>query len=363
MIFYKYIFKEVVKTEIVVTLILFIVFFSQSLIKFISHGIIGELPAHIVLELALYSVPKISTILIPLSFFISILLTLGRICSDSEMVVLRSIGVSPSKIMYIMLVVATMTALFCAYIVLYISPKALKAQSDLMQEAKTNITFLPIESGRFVNFSNRFDIYIEEVSSDNKEKKISKVYVMQDTFSKNSSLIIAKEGYLKSDEKGVVWLYLNDGERYEGPLFDGTYREAGFKEFRAPIMSTSKIDDDSDIATLSTLELLKSNNLEAQALAQWRIAPIFAIFILTFIAVPLSMVNPRQGRFAKLLPAISLFASYYMLLISINNLLNRAAFPLYPGLYIVPLLFALCVAIPLNLPKKYVHKLSRNKKR
>ena len=61
------------------------------------------------------------------------------------------------------------------------------------------------------------------------------------------------------------------------------------------------------------------------------------------------MINPRQGRFARLGPAILLFVCYYLALLSFRNLLNSGTIPLYPGMYLVPLLFIILVAIPLNL--------------
>ena len=43
----------------------------------------------------------------------------------------------------------------------------------------------------------------------------------------------------------------------------------------------------------------------------------------TLMAVPLSRVNPRQGRFLKLLPAILLYMAYLTLLISARGSLEK----------------------------------------
>lgn len=108
------------------------------------------------------------------------------------------------------------------------------------------------------------------------------------------------------------------------------------------------------MAATPTGELLASASLRDQVEAQWRIAPVLSVFVLVMIAVPLSMVNPRQGRFARLMPAILIYASYYMFIFSVRNLVNSGRFPLYPGLYIVPVVFLIFVAIPLNLPRYLV---------
>ena len=70
-------------------------------------------------------------------------------------------------------------------------------------------------------------------------------------------------------------------------------------------------------------------------------------FIMTMVAVPLGLINPRQGRFARLGPAILLYISYYMLILGFRNMMNSGIMWMYPGLYSVPLIFLLFVALPL----------------
>jgi lipopolysaccharide export system permease protein len=47
------------------------------------------------------------------------------------------------------------------------------------------------------------------------------------------------------------------------------------------------------------------------------------VFVVTLLAVPLSRVNPRQGRFLKLLPAILLYMAYLTMLISVRGALEK----------------------------------------
>ena len=72
---------------------------------------------------------------------------------------------------------------------------------------------------------------------------------------------------------------------------------------------------------------------EYSATIQWRIAFPLACIILTFIAVPLSVVNPRQGKFAKMLPALMLFLGYFLLLTSMRSGVERQALPSGIGLW------------------------------
>ena len=65
------------------------------------------------------------------------------------------------------------------------------------------------------------------------------------------------------------------------------------------------------------------------------------VFIITLMAVPLSRVNPRQGRFLKLLPAILLYMTYLGLLVAARSALDKGRIPPYLGLWGVHLLFLL----------------------
>jgi len=70
-----------------------------------------------------------------------------------------------------------------------------------------------------------------------------------------------------------------------------------------------------------------------RATIQWRIAFPLACIILIFIAVPLSVVNPRQGKFAKMLPALMLFLGYLLLLTSMRSAIEKNAIPSIVGLW------------------------------
>ena len=69
-----------------------------------------------------------------------------------------------------------------------------------------------------------------------------------------------------------------------------------------------------EVFTLATADLIESNLPTHIAELQWRLSMIFLVPILSLIAIPMSRVNPRQGRYAKLIPAILLYSSYFILL-------------------------------------------------
>ena len=355
MIIYKYIFKEILKVQAATTVILLVVFLCQSTIKFIGRATSGRVPVDIVSSLVLYSVPPIIFIMLPLTLFIAVLVAIGRLSSDSEMVVLRSAGFSGHDIVKIALFLALITSIATGINSLYIMPQAAFNQKALMADAETNPQYLPIESGRFSSFGNNV-VYVQNVEDESKNKSLGNVIVISSTF--GSELVaISNSGNISFDKNQVQWLHLKNGNSYQGPMDDGTYRVTSFRELAIPVQVKPEEDFyDKSVSGMSTLDLLKSDDRACKVEFQWRLAPI-----LTLVAVPLSMTNPRQGRFSRLGPALAIYVSYYLFLLAIYNLLNSREYSLIPGLYIVPIFFTLFVVIPLNFGNRFRTSKKRRK--
>lgn len=358
----KYIFKELLKSQLVVLLVLIAIFAGQSVVRLMSEAVVSGLPPRLILLFLAYSLPDFLVYLMPLTLYIAIIITLGRICSDSEMVVMRSVGYSPARITIVTLVLGIFSSLAVGYVSTVLTYKAANARNTLEQQAANDPEFLPIESGRFVNFGP-FNIYVENVKNKSAEEKdVSNIYVIES--GENQSITVAKEGHIIIDEDGLRWLELSDGRRYENPP-DGTFRQGEFSSFKAPVSGniTDETRERRTIARTSTTDLLaNAKSIGELVEIQWRFAPVLATLVLCIVAVPLSMVNPRQGRFARLMPAILIYLAYYLFLLSVRNLVQTETIGVYPGLYIIPVAFLFLVAIPLNLPKSHIKHIRHKKK-
>lgn len=360
----KYIFKEILKSQFVVLLVLVVAFAGQTAVKLMTEVAVGALPPRLIALFMFYSMPQFLTYLFPLTLYTAVIITLGRICSDSEMVVMKAVGYSSKRIMMVVLLLGALSASAVGYISLTLSAKASTAAYALEKQALTDPEFLPIESGRFVNFG-KYNVYVEDVNNNGRDDKdVSNIYVieMDGAGGPTTSITAADEGHIALDEDGVRWLELKNGRRYEY-MPDGTMRRARFEEFKAPVSAnvTEDVKMYRAITMMSTTELLNSDSRIANLEAQWRISPILTTLVVCLIAVPLSMVNPRQGRFARLAPAILIYLAYYLLLLSVRNFIKTENLGLYPGLYLVPVLFMICVALPLNMPKTYLKHIHQSK--
>lgn len=158
-------------------------------------------------------------------------------------------------------------------------------------------------------------------------------------------------------------LDLADGIRYEGVPTMLDYTVTDYENYQVLIGQRKVRQRHRDWDAVPTHKLLKESAPRAQAELQWRISMVLCIPLMTMIVVPLSSVNPRQGRFAKLFPAVLIYLAYFLAISAAKSALEEGDLPPEIGLWSVNIL-ALLVAIVLiswdSLPmRKLKYRLRR----
>jgi lipopolysaccharide export system permease protein len=130
------------------------------------------------------------------------------------------------------------------------------------------------------------------------------------------SVSFADSGEVNELSDGRQILTLFSGSRYESIPTQLDYMNTDFSEYDALIGQREVKPEEREIEAIPTLDLIGSSDLSSAAELQWRISLIICIPLLTIIVIPLSEVNPRQGRFAKMGPAILFYLAYFLLIIA-----------------------------------------------
>jgi len=127
-------------------------------------------------------------------------------------------------------------------------------------------------------------------------------------------------------------LVLEEGYRYEGIPGAADYFLMHFKEYSRWLQFKPR-----DIPLLrrtsSTNYLLHSPELGDKAEFQWRISTALSAIALALLAVPLSQVAPRQGRYARFFPAVIIFIIYVNLLSISKRWVEAGVLPAYVGVW------------------------------
>ena len=108
-----------------------------------------------------------------------------------------------------------------------------------------------------------------------------------------------------------------------------------------------------DVETLSTAELIGNDGRWHKSQLHWRLSLPILTLIVALLAVPLSKTEPRQGRFAKLVPAILLYLAYLVLLTNARNLVagDKAPVLLFWGIHLAFFALALFLLLPQRMKR------------
>ena len=199
-----------------------------------------------------------------------------------------------------------------AYNVLWLSPWSIQKQAAIVEDAKANPTMGALSSGQFMSTNNNnFVLFIDSI----KGNQINDVYLFQ-TAPKGQtkpSVVTAEKGELKALPNGDQILNLQNTQRVEGTSVLPDFRITHFDEYQAYLGHQETENTNDEVAELTLSQLIGLDSPSAKSELHWRITLILAVPLMALIAVPLSRVNPRQGRFAKILPALLLYLIYFLL--------------------------------------------------
>lgn len=339
-IVFRYLTRQILVNMVAVTTVLLLVLMSGRFIKYLAQAASGGIAASVLFPLMAYRIPGFLELILPLGLFIGILLAYGRMYLDSEMVVLHACGVSERQIFVQTMGAGLLMTLIVAVVSLWVAPWGMaKAQAIIKQQAQ-GTEFEMLVPGRFLALSNGKRItYTQSVSDD--KRHLHNVF-MAEPAEKGKPLVLisAESGEQHVDPKTRSrFLVLHNGARIEGNPGTLDYRVTTFGDYGLRLEGAKgasyKVYDD----TASSAQLLASADPADQAMLQWRISLALIVPIVTLLAVRMSRVNPRQGRFFHLLPSMLIYIAYLGSLIAARNAVSDGRIPVWMGIWWVHLLF------------------------
>src|SRR5690554_693466 len=321
------------------------IFVSQKFVRVLADASAGEIPSNIVMQLLGLNLPGLAALILPLSLFLGILLAHGRIYADNEMTVLHACGVSEWYVTRVTLVLATILGLITAALTLYLVPWSLEQEWLVEEKARSETGLSVIMPGRFQQASNqKAVIYVQGLTEDG---SLDEVFVAQSLRDEKdqvvgTSVVMADSGSVLAAASGAQTLVLNNGMRYAQSHLEKEYQVMQFDDYQLQIKEQEGSEYIRKLEAYSTLELMQESNPEAQAELQWRIAIPLAMPLLTLIAVPLSRVNPRQGKFARMAPALLIYLGYFLILMAARSAVADGAIHPAIGLWWIHVLLMIC---------------------
>jgi lipopolysaccharide export system permease protein len=336
LIIFRYLSRELFTSMAAVTGILLMILMSSRLIYQLTAAAAGKIPLEIVFFTLLLRLPSFLEMILPLSLFIAILLAYGRLYAESEMTVLTATGFSNGKLLGYTLLPAGVITVLVAFFSLYLSPLGAQKMEDLYRKQATMTEFELLVPGRFQSTDKGSRVtYTEGLSDDKSEMK--NVFIAD-----GNTILLAQTGTQKvNPDTGSRFLELHKGKR-----FDITPGKLDVEILDFDLYGVKIADEQAERRRIKkeaipTSELFGNDSKRHTSQLQWRFSLIIMVPICAMIAFPLSKVNPRQGRFARIFPAIILFMMYITLLISLRGMLSKGDISPAIGMWWVHVMYAL----------------------
>lgn len=335
MIIQRYLIREVVTSFVGVLLILFLILVSATLISTLAKAIGGEFSATTVLSVFIYqALAKISYI-IPLSFYISILLVFGKLSNDSEMTAILAGGVGPATLIKALALPAIAVTTIGLLFSLWLNPLMSERVLQILDEERGKTQLERYGSGRFHALKGGDELfYIGE----NIAGRHSFFSYRVDGFGRQLVVAAGIEEKQVGDKRQ---LHLQQGSIYKGEGEGGKYQMIQFDGYQRPLEKREVEPLNRGDDTRTSLELYHSELPEDIADLQWRTSIGLGVVVLALVAVPLGIGRAREGRYLTLFIGLMLYLVYSNLLISARSRIMHGEIPAWIGLWWVHLLFIL----------------------
>ena len=344
MIVFRYLSREVLTTIAAVSAVLLVIIMSGRFIKYLAQAAQGMLDPGVLLLIMGYRLPGFLQLILPLGLFLGILLAYGRLYLDSEMTVLSATGMSNRRLLGYSMAPAAIVAAMVAWLSLGLAPQGVAEVARIFNQQEAMTEFDTLVPGRFQAMKDGSRMtYTESLSED--RSQLSGVFITEKNFDRGRegdiTLLVAEQGRQVIHADGSRYLILENGYRYDGNPGQADYRVTRYETHGVLLPKPSVSAEIGEREAIPSRELIGSDDPRLQAELQWRLSIPLLVFVVTLLAVPLSRVNPRQGRFLKLLPAILLYMAYLALLIGARGQLDKGKIPMALGLWWVHALFLL----------------------
>ena len=344
MIFRKTLLRELLTVAAAAFFVLLGISLTTQLVRLLGQAATGSITSTAVAALLGFSSVNYLPVLLSLTLFIAVLMTLSRSYRDSEMVVWFSSGVGLTEWIRPVLGFALPLVVVIAVLSLTLTPWAVEKSEELRRQLEGRDDISAISPGVFRESRQAERIYfVEDVAE--AQNVVGNVFVSSTQLEKQGVMVAAR-GFQETAENGDRFLVLLNGRRYEGEPGTAEYKIYRFDRYAMRIDSKeAKATRAPTTKSVSTLELLRDPTPANLAELSWRVGLPVSALILALLAIPLSFVNPRAGRSMNLVLALLVYMIYSNLLSISQASIAQSRIALATGLWGVHFVMLVLLAV------------------
>jgi len=339
-----YLAREIFKTSAATVLVLYVIFISNALGRELADVADGDVPQQALWVVMLSQSVNIISMLLPIGIFFSIIFTFGRMYKDHEIVVMNSCGISYRDFYKPVAIVVLPMLLLSGYFSLVLNAQVRGQALAAIDEGANDHEFSLIKPAQFNQAGGGDGVfYMESISDDKLE--LQEVILTQ-TGPDGMIMELARSGRQKvDDETGDLFLVIGPGQRVEGVAGQKDFKFLDYEQHGILIRKKSRSPGKVHSIQNTVAGLWASSRMSDRVELQWRIAIPMVLITLAIVAVPLSHISPRQGRFGKVGYALVVYFVYLNLLVTTRAQLEAGVVPMVINFWWVHLLFIAFAAV------------------
>ena len=321
MIIFRYLARQVLQATAVVALILLSVALISRFVQYLGEAASGQKAADVLLLIMLYRLPEFLFVILPLALLLGIVLSYGRMYAENEMVSLMGAGIGQSRLLTITLGIAAVVTVLMGILSLGAAPWGMRNAEAIVQDQEQLTELDLIIAGQFRSFSDGGRVTWTERTSNSPAggRELRNVFVAVAGESGQSGaapvIVLAESARPMIDAaSGARFMRMENVAQYDGAPGSADFSIGRFDSQSILLPQPAEFEETLEQSTIPTLDLIGSADPVHVGELQWRLSLILLAPVLSVLAVPMSRVQPRQGRYIKLVPAAFLYVVYFALL-------------------------------------------------
>ncbi|MCB1037772.1 MAG: LPS export ABC transporter permease LptF, partial [Acidobacteria bacterium] len=325
----RYIFREILGLLVIgfslYTFLLLLQYLFSSAELIIQRG----LPAATVGKMLMLVLPSSVVLTIPMALLFSILIAIGRLSADSELVALRASGIGLASLFRPILMLSGLLAAVNAYLMISVLPHGNHALQQLRLEILTKSVSQQVQPRVFHEEWEGKILYVFDIPPG--QTRWKGVLVAQSLPGQTNEITVAEWGEIRVDEQGErLVLQLENAQTHTVDLRKpDSYNVIHHERFEILLedqfttkqmakISVSKSIREMDLSELRSRAEDRSASAEIRNLARVQIQKSFAIpvacLVFGLLALPLGMNNRRGGKTAGFALSMGVILVYWVLL-------------------------------------------------
>lgn len=364
----RYILREIAVPFSLGLAIFTLILLVARILKLVELVVNRGVPLLDVAKVFSYILPAFLEVTVPMALLLGVLVALGRLSSDSEIVALKAAGVGLRQIAWPVAVFAGIVYVFALGLSVYARPWGNRLLRTGLYEIAKQRAAAGIKPQIFNDDFSGLVIYVDQIEppgnrlhgiliSDTRGVQDAPRGITEATSSEKSTIVAQMATLLTDESKQAISLQLQNGSLHSLDRLDHSYHRTDFGRYEitldlnAALTATARERDPSE---MSLVELRSSTPDEGEepygkeVELQRRFSIPFACLAFAAVALPLGLRPSNSVRSRGFMVSLGLILAYYLALTLGQSLAERGLVPTIPAVWLPNVLLLLFAALLLR---------------